>query len=98
MHFMAHLDLMVSPLLNQKGRVIPAAAAPLGASNSNAFYATRYFSSASGTSNASTSKPSKEAEAGSKSEKDFDLYDFVESDEEQPLDSTRYVTFLHGLS
>ena len=93
MHFIAHLDLMVSPLLNQKGRVIPAAAAPLGASNSNAFYATRYFSSASGTSNASTSKPLKEA--GSKSEKDFDLYDFVESDEEQPLDSTRYVTFLH---
>ena len=50
-------------------------------------------SSVSGASNASTSKPSKESEtaAGSKSEKDFDLYDFrVESDEEQSADS-RYV-------
>ena len=53
------------------------------------------FSSTSGASNASTSKPSKESETSgggsNKKEKDFDLYDFrVESDEEQSADN-RYV-------
>ena len=49
------------------------------------------LSSASGASNASTSKPPKESGTpgnASKSEKDFDLYDFrVESDEEQSADN-----------